>query len=219
MKMDEKKKHALIIKILSGFIAVLAIAIVILIITRPKPDVVPDYLQGAVDELMTTPLTTVTLSKMTEQVGELTTKKYYYRDIHEDKKEKENFFDSEELTLIVYAGMIHAGIDLQKVTYEIDPEAKTITATLPQPEILAHEFDNSKVRSYDVKKSIFNKGKSYQDSAQKFEELKQIKEEALLKDEAFWQSVKADTETALTNFFQASDLTKYYTIQFSYTCH
>lgn len=213
--MEEKKRNNST-KILVGVILVLVIAVVILVVTRPKTNAIPAALQDAFSKVESSTLTTVELSKMTEQVGELTTQKYHYKDIHEDKKEKDGIFDSEELTLIVYEGTIHVGIDLQKVNYEINNEAKKITVHLPATEILNHEFDDNKVQSYDVKKKIFSKGLSYEDSAKKFKELQQIKEEALMQDEEFLSSVRADTEKTLTDFFHVSDSTKDYSIEFTH---
>lgn len=211
----KKSKRNNLVMILIGIIAVLVIAVVILVLIRPKADAVPASLEDAANELEENKmLTTIELSKLTEQVSELTTQKYYYKDIHEEKVEKEGLFSSEKLTLIVYEGTIHAGINLEEVDYKIDNEAKKITVILPEPKILSHEFDSDKVRSYDVKKKAFSKELSYEDSAKKFNELEKIKEEAVMQDEEFLKSVVEDTKTTLTNFFTISDLTKDYTVDF-----
>ncbi|MDE5754728.1 MAG: DUF4230 domain-containing protein [Oscillospiraceae bacterium] len=214
--MEKEKKKNNSTKILVGVILVLVIAVVILVVTRPKTNAIPAALQDAFSKVESSTLTTVELSKMTEQVGELITQKYYYKDIHEDKKEKDGIFDSEELTLIVYEGVIYAGIDLKEVDYEINNEAKKIMVHLPAIKIISHNFDDDNIQSYDVKKKIFSKGLSYEDSAKKFDELKKLKEEAVMKDEEFLSSVRADTEKTLTNFFHVSDSTKDYTIEFTH---
>ncbi|MDE5769887.1 MAG: DUF4230 domain-containing protein [Oscillospiraceae bacterium] len=212
--MEKLKKHSLKICITIIAVLIIALVIVIMVLKPKKADTVPASLQGVFEELETTTLTTIELSQLTEQVGELTTQKYYYKDIHEETKEKEGFFDSEEQTLIVYEGVIHAGVDLQEIAYELDNTAKKIYVVLPEPKILAHEFDNNSVKSYTVKKGIFSKEPSYEASAQKFEELQQIKEEAVMEDEEFLKSVITDTETTLTEFFKVSDLTKDYTVEY-----
>ena len=210
----DKSKNKLLLILIGIIIALVLTLIIILAILMPKKDAVPASLGDAVNELETTSLTSIELSKLTEQVGELTTQKYYYKDIYEEKTEKDGFFGSEELTLIVYEGTIHAGIDLNEIDYEIDNEAQKIMVSLPELKILSHEFENDKVKSYDVKKKMFSKGLSYEDSAQKFDEIKKLKEEAVLEDEEFLESVMEDTKTALTSFFTISDLTKDYEIEF-----
>lgn len=214
-KMDKSNPKNILLLILIVIIIALVITLVIILaIFMPKKTTVPASLESALNELETTSLTSIELFKLTEQVGELTTQKYYYKDIYEEKVEKDGLFSSEELTLIVYEGTIHAGIDLTEINYDIDNEAMKIIVSLPEIKILSHEFNNDKIKSYDVKKKMFDKGLSYEDSAQKFDELKQLKEEAVLKDEEFISSVMEDTRTALTSFFTISDLTKDYTVEF-----
>ena len=202
----DKSKNKLLL------IGIIILLFIILAIFIPKKGI--NFALLNINKSKNTSLTTMELFKLTEQVGELTTQKYYYKDIYEEKTEKDGFFSSEELTLIVYEGTIHAGIDLTKIDYEIDNEAKKIIVSLTEIEIFSNNLDNDKVKSYDVKKNIFSKGISYEDSAQKFEELKNLKNAAVLDDEDFLKSAMEDTKTTLTNFFTISDLTKDYTVEF-----
>lgn len=159
------------------------------------------------------------LENMIESVSELITEKYHYREVGKDEKEgtkvgKLTVPGTAELTLIIYSGTISAGIDVSEIECDIDQEKKSITITMPEPKIVAHEIDESSIESYDVKSAVFSK-KSYQDYAEKIAEFKETKIEELTEDGTFFDSVKEGAQETLTTLLTASALTKDYEIVFT----
>ncbi len=56
--------------------------------------------------------------------------------------------------LITYSGKLKAGIDMNQII--IDVRGDTITATVPQVEVLSNEIDENSIEVYDEKNNLFN---------------------------------------------------------------
>jgi hypothetical protein len=65
------------------------------------------------------------------------------------------WYGSTKRSLVVVSGKINAGVNLDRGTnVVVDDEAKTITLTLPKPEILGVEIDD--MRTYDERGGLWN---------------------------------------------------------------
>ena len=53
-------------------------------------------------------------------------------------------------------GVIKAGVDITKVSAEIDNSKKEILVYIPKVEILSHEIDNDSIETLDQKDGLFN---------------------------------------------------------------
>lgn len=56
--------------------------------------------------------------------------------------------------LITYNGKLKAGIDMNQISIEVSGD--TITATVPQVEVLSNEIDENSIEVYDEKNNLFN---------------------------------------------------------------
>lgn len=113
---------------------------------------------------------------------------------------------------LMYDGVVSVGIDLSEITFDIDNDERIVIVHLPKEKILAHEIDDSSVKS-DSKESIFNTldAEYY---AKLIDGLKKNTEAKVLSDKQYMKEVRNNTELVLRNFFAASDLTSDYTFQF-----
>lgn len=101
-----------------------------------------------------------TVESSLKEAKELTTLKYHYKNIasFENSQEFQGFklpFTTKRF-LYTYAGVIHAGVDLDKAKVDVNNEDKTVSVTLPKSKILSHDIDEKSVMIYDEKNSIFN---------------------------------------------------------------
>ncbi len=82
---------------------------------------------------------------------ELVTAKYRYSDIITLKKTSGL---AKSYSIIKYTGLIRVGIaDITDVSYSVSLDGRTITLSVPQPEILGNEIVSQSV--FDEKKSVF----------------------------------------------------------------
>ncbi|SDF85010.1 Protein of unknown function [Facklamia miroungae] len=93
-----------------------------------------------------------------EQSQELTTMKYHYTNMghYEKQKALKNWkipFTETEF-ILSYAGVIHAGVDLNEV--DLKTSDNELIIKLPKAKLLAHEVDNDSIEILDEEKSIFN---------------------------------------------------------------
>lgn len=101
-----------------------------------------------------------TVESSLKEAKELTTLKYHYKNIasFENSQEFQGFklpFTTKRF-LYTYSGVIHAGVDLDKVKVDVNNEDKSISVSLPKSKILSHDIDEKSVMFYDEKNSIFN---------------------------------------------------------------
>lgn len=215
-KLGQKaRKTALIISVTALVSIGLTTGIILKIMDTKNKKEVPEEIA----ELEKEKFTVRELENMIESVSELVTEKYHYTDIGKDEKEATKLGSlpvpgTAELTLVVYSGIISAGIDVSEIECGIDDENKIITIVLPEPKIIAHEIDESSIESYDIKTSAFSK-KSYADYAEKISEFKSLKEKELTADSTFFETVKENSKNALTTLLSASTMTKDYKIIFA----
>lgn len=159
-----------------------------------------------------------TIMESLKLCAELTTIKYEYADIGDYTKDKKLFdkitipFTTDK-TIYAYKGVISIGIkDLDKSTIEVDEENKVIKVVLPKLEILSHELLNDKLKTYDIKKSMFTEMKL--DNFNEFEKaLKDAQEELILKDTDFWAKAKENTKVTVERLLSIYDLPEGYKIE------
>ncbi|MBR3749230.1 MAG: hypothetical protein IKN28_05120, partial [Firmicutes bacterium] len=84
---------------------------------------------------------------------------------------------------------------------------------LPQPAVLAHEFEIDSFRIYDLKDSVFTKT-SLADYAGMEGALKELQESRLAEDESFWSDVRSNTELVLRDLFAMTGKIEGYSIEF-----
>ncbi len=96
-------------------------------------------------------------------IGELATIEYLYTDAgkFEDPAElfgKEIPFSFTTKSFIAkWDGSIKAGVDISKVTAEVNGTKKEIVVHIPKAEILSHEVDDESIETLDEKDGLFNK--------------------------------------------------------------
>lgn len=96
-------------------------------------------------------------------IGELATIEYLYTDAgkFEDPAElfgKEIPFSFTTKSFIAkWDGSIKAGVDISKVTAEVNETKKEIVVHIPKAEILSHEVDDESIETLDEKDGLFNK--------------------------------------------------------------
>lgn len=163
-------------------------------------------------------LTTITLEEILKPASELVSLKYCYTDADFYEQSKSAFgvkvpFTTDKV-VFTYSGKISAGIDISEVNYDIDDDKKTITITLPEPQILSHEMDEKDFKFFDVKNSVFTET-TLENYSSLIAELKEKKKAQLEEDDEFYKSVTENAETVLKNFLTVSDKTKDYTVIFN----
>lgn len=156
-----------------------------------------------------------TVESSIKEAKELTTLKYHYKNIasFENSQEFQGFklpFTTKRF-LYTYAGVIHAGVDLDKAKVDVNNEDKTVSVTLPKSKILSHDIDEKSVMFYDEKNSIFNPLDLEDYSNFRKEEEAKVEKEAIdkgLLDEAYEQSKKAVEDILNIN----PEIAEHYTI-------
>lgn len=157
----------------------------------------------------------MTVEEIISPASDLVTMKYSYTDVDVYENSKKLFGKKIPLTtdkvIFSYSGVISGGVDLSQIKYDIDNEAKTITVTLPEPKLMAHEMDESSFKFYDAKNSIFTQTK-LEDYTALMDKLKKEKETRLRYDKEFLPSVTENAQNVLDDLFKIADATKDYTI-------
>ena len=156
-----------------------------------------------------------TVESSLKEAKELTTLKYHYKNIasFENSQEFQGFklpFTTKRF-LYTYAGVIHAGVDLDKAKVDVNNENKSISVTLPKSKILSHDIDENSVMFYDEKNSIFNPLEIEDYSNFRKEEEAKVEKEAVdkgLLTEADEQSKKAVEDILNIN----PEIAEHYTI-------
>lgn len=98
-------------------------------------------------------------SEMNE-IGELATTEYLYTDAAEfsDSKQIKNWNIplTEKSFILKWSGVIKAGVDLNKVTMDVDESEKKVVVSIPCATILSYSVDNDSVEVLSEKDNIFN---------------------------------------------------------------
>jgi len=133
-----------------------------------------------------------------ERMGKLELVKVNIKDVLEQTKERPLFLPNAKAVLIV-AGEVFAGIDLEKVKKEdIMDTGTTVTVTLPKPEILISRINHEKSRVYNVRWGMFSTARLV-DDAYKNAELAIIDE---AKNTGYEETCKNNARTLLTPIFR-----------------
>lgn len=161
------------------------------------------------------------LLEAVQSAKDLIAYKYHYESVGDYQKEK-TFFGTDlkvpftqDRSIFAYRGTISAGIDLKDLSASVDNSKKEITVFLPQPAVLAHEFEIDSFRIYDLKDSVFTKT-SLADYAGMEGALKELQESRLADDEAFWSDVRSNTELVLKDLFGMTGRIEGYDIKFTW---
>lgn len=98
-----------------------------------------------------------------QSIGELATVEYLYTDAgkFEDPAElfgKEIPFSFTTKSFIAkWDGSLKAGVDITRVTAEVNDQAKEIVVHIPKAEILSHDIMDESIETLDEKDGLFNK--------------------------------------------------------------
>jgi len=96
-----------------------------------------------------------------QTIGELATIEYLYTDAAKFEDPKQLFGVDVPFTtksfIVKWDGSIKAGVNISKVTAEIDKIKKVITVYIPNAEILSHEIHSDSIETLDEKNGLFNK--------------------------------------------------------------
>ncbi|MCR5601768.1 MAG: DUF4230 domain-containing protein [Ruminococcus sp.] len=160
-------------------------------------------------------VSSITLEEILLPASDLISMKYTYTDVDIYENSKKAFGVKIPLTtdkvIFTYSGIVSAGIDLSQLTYDINNTEKKITITLPEPQFMSHEMDESGFKFYDAKNSIFTETK-LEDYTTLMSRLKEAKEEKLRNDGEFFPSVTENAKNVLNDLFKISELTSEYEI-------
>lgn len=95
-----------------------------------------------------------------QNIGELATIDYLYTDAGKFEDPKQIFGKNIPFTtksfIAKWDGVIKAGVDITKVSAEIDNSKKEILIHIPNAEILSHEIDDNSIETLDQKDGLFN---------------------------------------------------------------
>lgn len=164
-------------------------------------------------------LESATLLSAVQEAKELIAYRYYYESVADYQKEKKFFGTgisvpfTQDRSIFAYRGKVSAGVDLKDLSISVDNAAKTISVFLPQPQILAHEFEIDSLKIYDLKNSLFTTTK-LEDYAGLETALKELQESRLQTDEEFWNDVRKNTELVLKDVLTMTEGTEDYSLDF-----
>ena len=166
-------------------------------------------------------LTAGTLLSAVQSAKELIAYKYHYESVADYQKEKKFFGTgisvpfTQDRSIFAYRGKISAGVDLAQLSFSVDNQKQEISVFLPQPVILAHEFEIDSFKIYDLKNSIFTTS-DLSDYTGLESALKELQESRLQTDEDFWSDVRRNTELVLKDILTMTGQIEGYTLTFSW---
>ena len=104
-------------------------------------------------------ITSETLKEKLSEISDLVTEQYVYHNADKLEQDQSWLFGwkrpfSTKSVLVTYDGIIKAGVDLSKVTPEV--EGKTITVTLPASRITDNNIPQENIQVLEVKNGLFN---------------------------------------------------------------
>ena len=107
-------------------------------------------------------ITSETLKEKLSQVCDLVTEQYAYHNADKLEQDQSWLFGwkrpfSTKSVLVTYDGIIKAGVDLSKVTPEVDEEKGTVTITLPASRITDNNIPQESIEVLEIKNGLFNK--------------------------------------------------------------
>lgn len=107
----------------------------------------------------TAPPDSASIQEILRPAADLMRESFYYTDSDTYETHSEVFgarvpFTTDSVVL-TYDGEICVGVPAADIQFRVDAEEQRIFVTLPQPELISHKLDESSVRIYDVKNSIF----------------------------------------------------------------
>lgn len=107
-------------------------------------------------------ITSETLKEKLSQVCDLVTEQYAYHNADKLEQDQSWLFGwkrpfSTKSVLVTYDGIIKAGVDLSKVTPEVDEEKGTVTVTLPASRITDNNIPQESIEVLEIKNGLFNK--------------------------------------------------------------
>ena len=97
-----------------------------------------------------------------QDIGELATVEYLYTDAGKFEDPAKIFgkdipFSFTTKSFIAkWDGIIKAGVDISRVTVEVNDKSEEIIVHIPNAEILSHEIDNNSIETLDEKDGFFN---------------------------------------------------------------
>ncbi len=95
-----------------------------------------------------------------KNIGELATIEYLFTDAGKFSESSQiknwNIPFTEKSFILKWNGTIKAGIDIEKISIEVDESDKRIVVTVPQATILTYETDVNSTELLDEKNNIFN---------------------------------------------------------------
>ena len=220
MKMNENNKgfklkailkHKLFFPIVSALvILIFGMGIGAKAFSNPKDKSLPLEKEVKVDS--------ITLKELLLPASDLVSTKYTYTDVGIYENSKKAFGVKIPLTtdkvIFTYSGIVSAGINLSDVTFDINDLSKSITITIPPPQFMSHEMDESSFKFYDAKNSIFTETK-LEDYTALMGELKSQKEEQLKNDGEFFPSVSENAKNVITDLLKIAESTSDYKINFN----
>ena len=143
-------------------------------------------------------LSAVVVKNRITEIAELATVTYSYTELGQYESSKEFYGAKVPFTtnkfILTYDGVIKAGVDVSKA--QIEEQGGTVTVRLPDAQVLSHEIDESSVKIFDEKTSIFNPFTVEDYTAFYADQKKSVEEKAIYKGlltEARSQAVKAVT--------------------------
>lgn len=107
-------------------------------------------------------ITSETLKEKLSEVCDLVTEQYTYHNADKLEQNQSWLFGwtrpfSSKSILVTYDGIIKAGVDLSKVTPEVDEKSRTITIALPASRITDNNIPQESIEVIEVKNGLFNK--------------------------------------------------------------
>jgi hypothetical protein len=106
------------------------------------------------------PLDANTVRGMLSPAEALLTQEYYYTESDRFENYSEMFGRrvpfTQSAVILTYSGTVTMKIDPDAILYAVDNDAKTITVTLPEPQVASHDLDTGSVRCYDVENALFS---------------------------------------------------------------
>jgi hypothetical protein len=175
-------------------------------------------LGGAAQEDVAEGLTLDTVEAVVEQTSDLTVTKYRYKNAATARSSKELAGFELPLTqntlVYTYEGVIGLGVDLAKVAYRIDNDAKTITVVLPAVKILYNELDEASFEYVYEDTSVLTPLDAADMSAL-HEEQRQAMAEKVMADDELLAEARSNAEDVLETFLTSSDATAGYAVSFA----
>lgn len=107
-------------------------------------------------------ITSETLKEKLSGLCDLVTEQYVYHNADKLEQDQSWLFGwkrpfSTKSILVTYDGVIKAGVDLSRVSPEVDEEKRTITIALPASRITDNNIPQESIEVLEVKNGIFNK--------------------------------------------------------------